>query len=80
MGSTKCWKDLEKVIKTLLVLLSFWSVCHGWWVSHGNSKNNSDNNLILKCNKFFRSVHLQDIASYVNAIADPNMLHGDGSA
>ena len=65
----------------MLVSLSSWSVCRGWWVSHSNSKNNRDkNNLNLKCNKSFCSVHFQDIASLVNTIADRNMLHGDGSA
>ena len=60
----------------MLVSLSSWLVCRGWWVSHSNGKNNRDkNNLNLKCNKFFCSVHFEDIASHVNTIADPNMLH-----
>ena len=65
----------------MLVSLSSWTVCYGWWVCRSNSENNRDkHNLNLMCNKFFCSVHYQDTASHVNTIADPNMLHGDGSA
>ena len=74
-------KRFRKGDRNIACFAFSWSVCCGWWASHSNSKNNRDkNNLNLKCNKVFCSVHFQDIDSHVNTIANPNMLHGDGSA
>ena len=66
---------------TLLVSLFSRPVCRGWWVSHNNGKNKSDQNISnLKHNLKSCSVYLQDIASHVNSISDLYKLCGDSSA
>ena len=65
---------------TLLVSLFSRPVCCGWWVSHNNGKNKSDQNIFnLKYNLKSCLVYLQDITWHVNTISDLYKC-GDSSA